>query len=224
MTPALILDILLLGILILSALFAWKQGFVSTLIELGGTVVSLAVSYLAVNKLTPQLFEQFFKSGLIAKTHEVLVNGEQGTVQTMLEGIASFLPKSLADQLLGNASAQLDQLVNANAPNMAEQVVQTVIMPLILPLISVVVFFVAFALCNLLVRLARAAFANLNRVPLVGGANRAFGLVLGLVLGAMRIMLALCVVWAVQVVLASDTNLLETSFFYSLFAGFDPFI
>lgn len=220
-TPALILDIVLVLLLIGAVFSAQRDGFVSTIIRLAGVLVSLVVAYVASARLAPQLFSALLRSRLVEKTQQILVTGGQVTVKALVEGLAGFVPESIAERILG--AEVLAGILEGGAPGMAEEVVETVIMPLFLPILSVVLFFVVFALCSLVVRFLVSLFTNLNRVPLVGFANRLLGVVLGAVLGCVRIILVLCVVWAVQSMLASAENPLAASFFYSYLSPFNPF-
>ena len=223
MTPALILDIALAVVFVVTVLMARRQGLASTLVRLVGTLVSLVGAYAVSDRLPPEVFERFFRSGLIKKTSEVIADGGQTTIQTVVDKLAGFLPQSLVEQLLGGAD-KLTELLDAGTPDIAERVVENVIAPLFLPIISVVIFFAAFALCMVVIRFVAALLVNLNHIPVVGGANRLLGTALGAVLGILYMVVGLCAVWAFFVIIGDSPAPIETSFFYGIFSSYNPFL
>ena len=77
----------------------------------------------------------------------------------------------------------------------------------------------------LLVRLLR----GVNLIPLVGGANRLLGLVLGLVTGAFDCWLLALLLWFAASITTGQidwltTGILQRSVGYSLFGAFNPFL
>ena len=77
----------------------------------------------------------------------------------------------------------------------------------------------------LLVRLLR----GVNLIPLVGGANRLLGLVLGLVTGAFDCWLLALLLWFAASITTGQidwltTGVLQRSVGYSLFGAFNPFL
>lgn len=225
---ALILDIALAVVLVGTVITAARRGLVTTLLRLGGMAVSMFAAYYVSGHLSPEVFERFFKGSLIRQTSEMIASDGQMTIQNIVDKLVPILPQELVAQLLGGAD-KLAQMLDTTTPDIAAQIVDNVIAPLFLPIISVMVFFVTFAVCSFVVRFVAAAFINLNRVPLVGDVNRLFGTVAGLVLGIIYVMLLLCGAWAVVVITGDNLSwfssaTLESSFFYRLFASYNPFV
>ena len=91
-----------------------------------------------------------------------------------------------------------------------------------LPLAMVIL---ALAMVLALVRLLR----GVNLIPLVGGANRLLGLVLGLVTGAFDCWLLALLLWFAASITTGQidwltTGVLQRSVGYSLFGAFNPFL
>lgn len=222
-TPALILDIVLAVVFVVTVLSARRQGLASTVVRLIGTFVSLLAAYTVSEKLPPEVFGRFFRSGLIEKTSKLIAENGQITVQNIINKIGGFLPQSLVEELLGG-SDKLTELLDASAPNIAEQVVENIIEPLFMPIIGVVLFFAVFALCMAAIRFLTALLVNINHIPLVGGANRLLGTLVGVLLGIMYVIIGLCAVWAVLVVIGYSPQIVENSFFYGIFSQYNPFM
>ena len=101
--------------------------------------------------------------------------------------------------------------------------------PLFLPLVQAVLFVLLCMIVRwvfaLLVRLLR----GVNLIPLVGGANRLLGLVLGLVTGAFDCWLLALLLWFAASITTGQidwltTGVLQRSVGYSLFGAFNPFL
>lgn len=225
MQLSIILDLVLLAVLVGSALYYARKGFAAGLVHLVGNLASLLAAYFASSKVSPAVFENFFKHNLVEKIREAM--DVQGTVDLggLVEKFAGFLPDSLKQSILDAASGALE----TTAPDAALAIVENVIAPLLVPIISIVVFFVAFAVCRLLVSLLTALLTGLNHVPLLGGVNRLMGLVTGAVAGLINVFLLLCAAWALVVITGGNNEvwseaMLQQSWFYKAFAPFNPFL
>lgn len=227
-TSALILDLVLLAIVIVTVIVAANRGFLATVLKLCGTALALIASWFAADHLSAAVFDNFFKNNMVEQTSQMLSESGQVSVQAIVDKLTAFLPDSLVEQLLGSTQ-QLQGMLDSDAPGVATQVVEQVVAPLVLPIISVVVFFVVFAISNVLIGFLVSALTNVNRIPLMGGLNRTLGVVAGLVLGIIYVLLALCALWAVVVITGDglpyfNSTVMEGSLFYQFFSKYNPFI
>lgn len=161
-TSALILDLVLLAIIIVTVIVAANKGFLSTVLNLCGTAIALAVSWFAADHLSATVFDNFFKNNMVEQTTQMISESGQVSIQSVVDKLTAFLPDSLVEKLLGGTQ-QLQGMLDSNAPGVATQVVDQVIAPLVLPIISVVVFFVIFAVLSVLIRFLVSALTNVNR-------------------------------------------------------------
>ncbi|MEG2166501.1 MAG: hypothetical protein RRY96_09415, partial [Ruthenibacterium sp.] len=191
--PALWFDVVLLILLVVTIFQYRGKGLVAGLLDLVGNLAALSVAWILSGKFSPNVFENFFKSGLIESTAKTIQ--EQGTFNfnQFMNGFAKFLPDSLVERLTDSVGGVL----NSGAPDIAQQIVEQVIAPLIVPIITVVVFFVTYAVCKLVLAFLVATLTNINHIPIVGGVNRTLGAFVGVLAGGINILLALCLVWAV---------------------------
>lgn len=223
---ATILDIILVVVLLGTVFYYIRRGFVAGLLDLVGSFASLAVAWFASRQLSPGVFENFFKSGLITRTADSIQSQGEVNFDTLFASLSEFLPQSLIDRLRSATGALTFD--NA-APNIAEQVVENVIAPLIVPIITVVVFFAVFLVCRMLLALLIAVLTNVNRLPIIGGANKMLGSIIGLVAGAINVLLILCFIWAAVIITSGKLPVLNDfelsgSYFYSAFARYNPFL
>ena len=223
-TPALILDIALIGVVVATVIHYARKGFVAGMIDLVGNLAAIALAWFVSGKVSPTVFENFFRSGLVEKTTQTLQQGSF-SLESVLGGLEGLVPQSLMDSIMESANSVL----NSQAPDLAQQVVEQIISPLVVPLITVVLFFATFLLCRVVIAFLVAVLTNLNKVPLLGGVNRTLGVVVGLVGGVLNALLLLCLIWAVIVITSNNLPVvndlaLSGSYFYSFFSAYNPFM
>lgn len=225
LTPAVIVDIALIAVVVCTVLYYAHKGFVAGLISLVGNLVSLVLAWIVSGRVSPVVFENFFREGLVEQTADMIAQQGVSGLEAMLDNLSGLLPQSVGEQL----AASLQGLLGSGAPDLAAQIVDSIITPLAVPLISVVVFFATFALCKLLVALLTAVLTNVNRLPLVGTVNRSLGVVIGLVAGVINAVLILCLLWAVIAITnnslpALNDSAMAGSYLYRFFSAYNPFV
>lgn len=224
LTPAILLDIALVAVLIITMLKYRDRGLVSGLLDLVGNIAALIIAWFAGSKAAPVIFESVFKNGLIERTADTIQKQGQFNLNSVIAGISDILPKNFVDSITQSA----DGLLQSNAPELAQQIVEQVISPLVEPIITVVVFFAAYLICKMLIAFVATALTNINKIPMVGSVNHTLGAVIGVVAGIINAVLILCFLWAV-VAITSDSlpvinsNALSGSFLYTMFSAYNPF-
>ena len=63
MRVSMIFDLFLLAVLLLSAFYYSRKGFVAGIVHFVGSLVSLVGAWIASSKISPAVFENFFKTG-----------------------------------------------------------------------------------------------------------------------------------------------------------------
>lgn len=223
-SPAILLDVALVGVVVFTVAYYMRRGFLAGLLGLVGNLASLALAWFLSGRVSPTLFENFFKSGLIDQTARLISEQGAAGVQAILDKFSAFLPASLLESI----TQQADSIFNSGAPDMALAIVENVVAPLVMPLIGVVVFFAVFVLGRVVISLLAAIFSNVNRVPLVGSVNRGLGAVIGLVAGLINVLMVLCIIWAVVVITGGslpglNDQALAGSRLYTFFSAYNPF-
>lgn len=225
LSTALILDLVLAVVFIAAVIHYSRRGFMAGLIELIGNFLSLAAAWLVSQKVSPAVFANFFESGLITQTADTIQRQGDVNLNTILEGLTGILPQSFIDGI----TQSTDGIMQSNAPDLAEQVVEKVIAPLVVPIITVVLFFLVFIICKVVVGFLVAMLTNVNRIPLLGGANRLLGVLVGAVDGAIYVIILLCLVWAAVAVTGGrlpflNDATLSGSYLYAAFSKYNPFL
>lgn len=135
-SPAIIIDVALIAVIVVSVFHYARKGFVAGLMDLVGNLASLALAWVVSGKLSPTVFENFFKSGLIEQTARTIQQQGGVNLSVILDGLSGILPQKFIDDITASAAGMLD----SGAPDIAQQVVEKIIAPLVVPLITVVVF------------------------------------------------------------------------------------
>ena len=130
-TPAILIDLILLAVLVITMVRYAKKGFVSGLIGLVGSLVSLALAWIVSGSVSPVVFENLFKSGLTERMAEALQKQGANGVATVLDGLSGIVPQRFLDDIAGKAA----DIFNSGAPDIAQRVVEELIAPLVVPLI-----------------------------------------------------------------------------------------
>lgn len=223
--PALILDVILIAVIVLTAFHYKKKGFVAGLLDLVGNLLALLVAWIASDRISPTVFENFFKQGLIEKITQTVQ--EQGTsgLTMLVENFSSILPGGMADEV----TRSLQEILGSGAPDLAVRIVDTILTPLIVPMITVVLFFIAFAVCKLVISMLVAVLTNINKIPVIGSVNELLGILVGVAGGLLNVVLLLCLIWAVVAITNNNlpvlnNDMLSGSMMYSLFSKYNPFL
>lgn len=223
--PALILDVILIAVIVLTAFHYKKKGFVAGLLDLVGNLLALLVAWIASDRISPTVFENFFKQGLIEKiTQTVQERGTSGLTM-LVENFSSILPGGMADEV----TRSLQEILGSGAPDLAVRIVDTILTPLIVPMITVVLFFIAFAVCKLVISMLVAVLTNINKIPVIGSVNELLGILVGVAGGVLNVVLLLCLIWAVVAITNNNLpvlnhDMLSGSMMYSLFSKYNPFL
>lgn len=225
MTAAIIIDIVLVCILILTMWKNAKKGFMSGIVSLVGNLVSLFGAMFVANKVAPIMFEKFFKTGLLSKIAQTIQEQGVPMIESFVNEISAFLPTEFVSRVVENAKAVID----FQAPDVALQIVDNAVAPLMVPVISVVLFFLIYALLRFIVIQLSAVLVHVNKVPLIGGVNKILGLVTGAACGVIEVLVILCAIWAFLAltnggIAMFNEQAISQSLFYKTFNMFNPFL
>ena len=214
----LLYDILFAVVLILTAVYGWKQGFVSSLTLLIGSVAGIFGAAWAAQTFGPVVYNNYVGASIAEKVSATLAESG-GDVTAAVQGM-SFLPEAVRNALLNTVA----EITGEATPRVME-----VLQPIILPLIQVIIFLVVCILIRWLFRALAWALRGCNGMPLVGGLNRLLGLVLGALSGALNCWLLSLALWLLSMLSDGHIEILRSavlgkSAIYSLLAGFNPFV
>ena len=217
-TPALVYDFIFLAVFAFAAVKSWQKGFLAGLTELVGAVLGVGVAVWGSRTLAPEVYSRFFGDAVANRVDQAVAQSG-GDLAAAVQKL-DFLPDTIRAAMANTLQTAGDHLPER---------VTALLEPLFLPLVQVLLFVLLTLIVRwvfaLLVRLLR----GVNAIPLVGGANRLLGLVLGLVTGALDCWLLALALWFVASVTTGkidwlSTGVLQRSVGYSFFSAFNPFL
>lgn len=213
-----IYDLLFLAVFAFAAVASWRKGFLAGLTELIGAVLGVGIAVWASRTLAPPIYDQFV-SGSVSEKVEAAVSQSGGDLAAAVQTL-DFLPHTVRETLA--------QLVQSTGNTLPDQI-STALEPVLLPFVQVLLFVVLCMVVRWVFRLLVGLMRQVNGIPLLGGVNRLFGLVLGLATGALDCWLLALLLWFIASVTAGSLefltlHILDQSVGYSFFGSFNPFL
>lgn len=213
-----IYDLIFLAVFAFAAVASWRKGFLAGLTELIGAVLGVGIAVWASRTLAPPIYDQFV-SGSVSEKVETAVSQSGGDLAAAVQTL-DFLPDTVRETL-----AQLVQSAGNTLPDQ----ISTALEPVLLPFVQVLLFVVLCMVVRWVFRLLVGLLRQVNGIPLLGGVNRLFGLVLGLATGALDCWLLALLLWFIASVTAGSLefltlHILDQSVGYSFFGSFNPFL
>ena len=192
--------------------------FLAGLTELIGAVLGVGIASWGSRTLAPEVYLSFFSDSVSTRVEQAVAQSG-GDIAAAVQGL-DFLPESIRAALAAGLQTAGDQL-----PEKINALLEPLFLPLVQALLFVLLCMIVRWVFALLVRLLR----GVNLIPLVGGANRLLGLVLGLVTGAFDCWLLALLLWFAASITTGQidwltTGVLQRSVGYSLFGAFNPFL
>ena len=203
-TPEIILDGFLILVLFIDAIVAYRNGFITSVIDLIGNIGSLIVAWYISGTYSQQIFDMFFRDSLITRSYNYLVEAAQNIdIETALNSIIGKLPQEFVNTIFEKTEESLSGVI-APTQESAVYLVDTFIAPIVVACISVVVFLVCFALFKVVCRMLAKIFKGVNKLPLLGTANKLAGFLVGVIIGGVNIIL-LSFLLSIIVIITEDS-------------------
>ncbi|MBQ8603504.1 MAG: CvpA family protein [Oscillospiraceae bacterium] len=186
---AMIIDIIFLAVLLITAIRAWIDGFFTSVIRLAGTLGSVFAGWYVSQNYTGYIFENYLRRPLTERAYNFLVQASRDIdIKTALSSVIGNWPQDFLDTVLVKAEEVMAQIL---VPTMdsAVYLVNEFIAPVVTACLSIVLFLVCFAAVRIVCSLLAGMFKTVNKVPVLGTANRMAGFASGLVIGCVNIIL-----------------------------------
>lgn len=180
-----IADLILLAILGLAALLGYWRGLLDMLVRAGFLVLSLGLSLLLLKPVSGLLTRIPGLAALADGIARPVISAIAETATSIEEVIERFALPPILEALM-KARMPAGQNVTQALPELTEQLFQFAV--------KAVVFMLLFVLLSILVHLlARLLTHWLDRLPVLGKANRIGGLLIGIAMGLLVINIGLFV-------------------------------
>ena len=205
----LLFDIGVIAIVVLFAISGYKKGLLVSVMNVVGTVVAAAVSPVLASVFSSMVYTNFIRGAIIdsvAKAAEdIPINAT--ALQKATELLAN-VPNSIFNMLSlenGMETQKMSEAISASTnldlPNLVESMVSTKALGLISTILTVIFFIILSA------ALKYAAYLMTKTLEAVklGGVNKAFGGIFGIVEAAFIIMVITCLIYFVTMFMSPES-------------------
>lgn len=201
---AIIIDGVLLAVLLFSAFKAYHDGFFTSVIKLVGNLGGFVAAWYVSGRYSRLIFEKYLREGFITKAYDYLSQTSRATdVKTALESLVGRWPQEFVNSILQKTRDSLSAMLSPDMES-AVLLVDEFLAPMIISCISVILFIICFFAVRMICKVAAGSFRTINKVPLLGFANKMAGFAAGLVIGGVNIIL-LSFLLSIIVIVTGDT-------------------
>ncbi len=184
-----IIDLVLVVILVLTAVFAAKRGFFATLFDLAGYVVSLVAAKIVSSSVAPSVFSDYFEAPIRERLVVSLGDVANTDYAAQIESAVSSIPENLSGvmQLIGiNREELIERVSSANlkGSDIVDGIMETIAVPVGTAIIRTILFVaLCIALSFVLKIVVRLLDKVIKKLPAIRQVNSGLGFVLGVLKG-----------------------------------------
>lgn len=219
-----IFDATMILIILIFAIIGYVRGAVGAILSFVGGIVSAIIASVLGSNIAPWIYDNFFEHA-ISEDVTTAVNSAVNSGTTGIgDSIADILPRAISEfsietgiiDVLNNITGNTTSELSSIACDIVLQSVEPVYVKIISICTTIVLFFVLSAVVGVLCHLS----GIVNKIPLVGSANKIIGAVMGLIYGGILVVVA---VFAMSVIVpcfdqdnSFKENIQEQSIFFSI--------
>ena len=201
--PSTIIDIGLVVVLLISVVRAYIDGFFTSVIRLIGNLGSLFGAWYVASTYSQPIFDSLLRNSLITRSYSYLQQTARNIdIETALSSVIGKWPQEFVNTILQKTQDSLSVLLSPDMDS-AVFLVDQFIAPIVVACISVVIFIVLFIAIRVICALLAKMFKTVNKVPILGFANRLAGGLSGFVIGGVNIIL-LSFLFSIIVIITGD--------------------
>ncbi len=238
----LLIDILLIAFTCLTVFFAYKKGFVRTVVSIVGYILAAVVAFGLSAIIAGPIFDHLIAPPVTETVQTSIdeqvdlsqLDGEQ--LNQQIDQIYDAMPEFLSAMMEETSDfrqelqATVGSISTQNASyEIASAIVNTGIRPVFVMLVRSVLFVILFAILMVVVGLLSRMLKTVNHIPVLGKMNAVLGGVLG-VLKAAFWLYAIAVVIYIFVDLTAGQNgvinneVIEQTYIFNIFYKYNPLL
>lgn len=187
-------DIVMLAVILISVIIGYVRGAAGTIISFVGGIISVFISSVLGNNLAPWIYSNFFKESINEDITNAVADVIGNGMGNIGDGVINSLPTNIQEILYDTGIVNiLNNVTGSSAGELASSscdVVQNVIEPIYIGIIQVCVTVVLFVILSIIISVICNLSGLINKIPIVGTANKLVGCVLGAFYGIMIVMVA----------------------------------
>lgn len=206
---AMLLDVMVVLLLLLITISAYRKGFLHSVVLLAGYVISIVAASLFSKPAAEWIYGRFLEPALLERIQEALASMpglEQA--EKLIHELAELLPDIIANPVLAayGGEAGLAGLLEDGAAVTGQAVSEQIVGPIVISMLQALLCLLIFLICVIIIKIIARTMQGVDRIPVLGPVNAALGALLGVVqAGVVIYLLAL----AVEVVISLTADRLE---------------
>lgn len=229
LTTPQIIDIALLVIILISAVKCFIDGFATSVVKLVGNIAGLVAAWYLSKRWSPMIFENMFRENIVEKTYKYIQDGTKAlNIQELIEEFTGSVPASFIQEFAAKAEEVATQITQPTMET-AEKIVDVIVGPAVTVIIMLVIFAITVTVCTIVASLLAKLFKVINKIPVLGFANRMGGFVVGALTGIIYVILISCLLSIIAIITENsltflNIEVLNQSKILSLTGLINPFI
>ena len=209
LTTPQIIDIALLVIILISAVKCFIDGFATSVVKLVGNIAGLVAAWYLSKRWSPMIFENMFRENIVEKTYKYIQDGTKAlNVQELIEQFTGSVPASFVQEFAAKAEEVAAQITQPTMET-AEKIVDVIVGPAVTVIIMLVIFAITVTVCTIVASLLAKLFKVINKIPVLGFANRMGGFVVGVLTGIIYVILISCVLSIIAIITENSLTFLN---------------
>lgn len=220
-------DIAVLVVIIVFIVIGYVRGAIGTLFSFLGSILSVIIANIVGRNVSPWIYDNFCRQSINDNVTEAVNNVIQSGNENIGDEIISYLPEFMKNFVSNNEVVNsLNSLTGNTAEELsvsAADIIQQIVSPVCIQVISVCVTVVLFVLLSVAVNIICHFADSINKIPIVGKANRIVGGIIGLLYG---VIVSGIIVFAISIVVpffdednSFKENIQDTSLAFSIFGS-----
>ena len=234
-----LIDLIIVGIIILSTRKGSKDGFAKTLVGFLAFAIAVVMAGALCAPVANLVYDKAVKTTVENTVYSVVsenigtslsatADEISNTVDTTIEKLPAFIRGiTEIEEKRDDVINSINQLKKADTKEITDNIVLNYIAPVAIKVLSALVFIVLFVVLFFACKLLSKCLKLVNKLPLIGKLNEFLGGVLGVLQGAV-IAIALC--WVLVAVTSDGGSLfkiitaetIESSIILKAFATYNP--
>ncbi len=210
-------DVIFVLLVLAVAYTGMRRGFVSGLLNLGGSIAGIIGGVLGARQWAPQIYANYLGERIGERVRQAVA--EYGADAAGAVEAIPFLPQEIKGELVS--------IVDGAAEDMVPRIVR-LLEPVVLPIVQGLLFLIICLVVYTAVRILARALRSINSLPVLGQVNKIFGFALGFVTGILDCWLLAMLLWAASGIAMGrlpfvTQEVLAHSYIYTFLGNFNPF-
>ncbi len=208
--PVMVIDGILITVLLFGAFNGYKDGFFTSLMRLFGGIGSLVRGLWVSNKYSVHIFDSFLREPLTERAFNYLSDiGQNIDIKTAISAVLGNFPQDFLTVILKKTEEAMAAIVTPDMDS-AVMLVDRFLAPVVTSAISILLFVLTAIIVKIICNTLAKMFKAINKVPVLGTANRLAGLGTGVVTGGINIILLSFILSIIVIVTGDSITFLNT--------------